>query len=694
MNIKFTISRMLFFIILVCGLALQAHAIPVQKVLVPNDPGGGVFGGNSLFGNAVTASGSTALVGAPAKALAAPATGSGAVYFFTRDPVTGVWSQLQKVVSSNTTNDRFGSHVAMDGNTAVITDDPFGFGATASAYIYTRNPVSGMWAETQVIPGFTGVGLSLALYGDNLLIGVPVSGTAAVPSSGTAVLYTRNPVTGVWSLKQTLSASNAFASGKFGSSVALSRNRAVIGSPTTDNLKTRSAYVFELDPVTNVWAEKSILMPSDPSLWAFGNDQFGSAVSIFRDTVVVGASHAIGGATGLVSNAGAAYVYKFHRPTNQWIETHKLVASNGTGGAGLGTAVSILSNRITVGAPGMSTAYNYALLPSPQFPAPALIAGSAMAAMGASATPTVEDSKTTSSTGNAPRFGQVLGEDFNFLGPVGATFAALFGASPTEFSPPSDATVEETAGVDVGVTKAASPDPVNTGSTITYTVVVTNNGTTVASPKLTDTYPQSLTGVAATRSDGGTCTVISVLGQVNCNLGAMAPGASITVTITATTGVTPGKITNKATIQMSDPDVTPNDNEAEVTSIVKNPANSSGSAAINLNGKYFSPGDTMVVRASTAAPATPGQLFDLYIAIRLYTGVLLYMQPNGQFSSTLSPVLSSWAGADIGTFPFFTLPITAGLPFGHYDWFIGLTQAATLNLISLHQKGFDIEPGL
>jgi len=692
MNAKLPISKIFFFVVLVCGIVMQAQAIPVQKLLVPNDPGGGLFGGNSLFASAVAISGNTALVGASVKALVAPATGSGAVYFFTRDPVTGIWSQLQKVVSSNTANGRFGSFVAMDGNTAVITDNPFGFGATASAYIYTRNPVSGIWAETQVIPGFTGAGLSLALYGDTLLIGVPASGTTAVPFSGTAVLYTRNPATGVWSLKQTLSASNAFASGKFGTSVVLSRNRAVIGSPTTDNLKTRSAYVFKRDPVTNVWAEQAILTPGDPSLWAFGNDSFGSAVSIFRNTIVVGARHGIGGATGLVSNAGAAYVFKFHRPNNQWIETHKLVASNGTGGAGFGAAVSILANRITVGAPTVNTAYNYSLLPSPLFPA--LVAGSGMGAMGAAATPTVEGSQTTSATGNAPGFSSHVTIS-DFVGPI-KLFASLFGASPTEFSPSSDATVEETPSVNVGVTMTVDKASPSIGTPTTYTIVVTNHGPINASPKLIDTLPQLLTAgsVIATRSDGGACTVVGILGQVNCNLGVMVSGASITVTITGTGGTISGLLTNVATIQMSVPDRDPGDNEVQVTTTLRNPASSPASVAVNTSQNVYSPGDTMVARASTTAPATAGQLFDLYVAIRLYTGVLLYMQPNGQFLSTLNPVLSNWSGADIGMFPFFTLPITAGLPFGHYDWFIGLVQAGTLNLISLHQKGFDVEPGL
>jgi uncharacterized repeat protein (TIGR01451 family) len=47
------------------------------------------------------------------------------------------------------------------------------------------------------------------------------------------------------------------------------------------------------------------------------------------------------------------------------------------------------------------------------------------------------------------------------------------------------------AGAELSVTKSDSPDPVVAGSTLTYTIVVANNGTeTSTSAVLTDTLPQ------------------------------------------------------------------------------------------------------------------------------------------------------------------------------------------------------------
>jgi uncharacterized repeat protein (TIGR01451 family) len=62
--------------------------------------------------------------------------------------------------------------------------------------------------------------------------------------------------------------------------------------------------------------------------------------------------------------------------------------------------------------------------------------------------------------------------------------------SPTPTATPSP-TPTSVAGAELSVTKSDSPDPVVAGSTLTYTIVVANNGTeTSTSAVLTDTLPQ------------------------------------------------------------------------------------------------------------------------------------------------------------------------------------------------------------
>lgn len=85
-------------------------------------------------------------------------------------------------------------------------------------------------------------------------------------------------------------------------------------------------------------------------------------------------------------------------------------------------------------------------------------------------------------------------------------------------------------GADVKVTKSASTAQVNSGGSVTYTLVASNVGGsgTATNVTITDTIPAGLTITGTT----GPCVVT---GQtVTCNVGSLAPGASASVTITVT----------------------------------------------------------------------------------------------------------------------------------------------------------------
>jgi len=126
-------------------------------------------------------------------------------------------------------------------------------------------------------------------------------------------------------------------------------------------------------------------------------------------------------------------------------------------------------------------------------------------------------------------------------------------------------------GADLSVTKSDSPDPVSTGGTVTYTVVVTNNGPgTAVNVGLTDPLPNGTTFSSCTPSIG-TCSgpPMGTNGTVTASLGNIGSGGAVTVTIvvnvTAGAGTT---ISNAATASSSTPD--------------PNPANNTGSAATTV----------------------------------------------------------------------------------------------------------------
>jgi uncharacterized repeat protein (TIGR01451 family) len=128
-------------------------------------------------------------------------------------------------------------------------------------------------------------------------------------------------------------------------------------------------------------------------------------------------------------------------------------------------------------------------------------------------------------------------------------------------------------GADLSITKVGTPDPVLQNTTLTYTLTITNNGLQNALGVLvTDTLPTQVTYVSSSwvnGSNSGGCS--QVAGTVSCTIGAMASGATATVTI-LTTAVTPSLALNTAFVSpvgVTDPDLT--NNTATFTSTIEFP---------------------------------------------------------------------------------------------------------------------------
>ena len=134
-----------------------------------------------------------------------------------------------------------------------------------------------------------------------------------------------------------------------------------------------------------------------------------------------------------------------------------------------------------------------------------------------------------------------------------------------EFTVPLTMTVEPT--VDLALGKGASPDPVNTGDTLKYTLSVDNNGlSTATGTTLTDILPPGVSYQSATASQG-TCGHSA--GTVTCDLGDLGVGATATVEILVTAPSTPGTITNQASVAALETDADPGNNTAAFTSTVQ-----------------------------------------------------------------------------------------------------------------------------
>ncbi len=132
---------------------------------------------------------------------------------------------------------------------------------------------------------------------------------------------------------------------------------------------------------------------------------------------------------------------------------------------------------------------------------------------------------------------------------------------------------------DLSVSKTDSPDPVQIGQPLTYTVRVTNNGPDAAAGVvLVDHLPNGTAYVSASSSQG-TCSHAS--GNVSCSIGSMANAAVVTVVIIVNAPSTPGTVVNSASASSAniDPDAA-NSTAATTTTVI--------SSSIQLSDSTYS----------------------------------------------------------------------------------------------------------
>ncbi|MCB1583684.1 MAG: FG-GAP repeat protein [Xanthomonadales bacterium] len=232
--------------------------------------------------------------------------------------------------------DEFGYQVSLWGDRALIgmPGDDDGKGA---AYLFDYNGAS--WIQSAKLTVDDGVGgdefgCDVSLEGDRALIGARGDDS----NSGSAYVFEFDG--SVWSQRAKLTAIDGTEDDVFGESVSLLGNRALVGAYRDDDIDTDSgaAYVFEV--AGEVWTQTAKLVPSDGA----GNDWFGWSVSLSNNRALIGAIW--DDEKGI--DSGSAYIFDFNG--SEWIQTTKLISSDGEAGDNFGNSVGLLNNRALVGA--------------------------------------------------------------------------------------------------------------------------------------------------------------------------------------------------------------------------------------------------------------------------------------------------------------------------------------------------------
>jgi len=244
------------------------------------------------------------------------------------------------------------------------------------AYIKASNPER-----------FDRFGWSVDVYDDTLVVGAPeedgisrgINGiqeddTEESKLSGAVYVFVKE--SGVWTQQAYIKSSNSDSTDMFGKSVAIWGDTLAVGAPLerssgrgtlsteggmpslNDAVAAGAVYIFVRRE--GVWTQQDYIKASN----TMARDEFGEAVDIYEDTLVVGAPSERGTNEGIDSvdnnenqRQGAVYVYGRIQGF-LWFQRAYIKASNAgmsgkSGGLGdlFGSSVSVFEDRIAVGAP-------------------------------------------------------------------------------------------------------------------------------------------------------------------------------------------------------------------------------------------------------------------------------------------------------------------------------------------------------
>jgi len=312
---------------------------------------------HDFFGISVAISGDTAVIGAQGDG------GTGAAYVFVRNGST--WSEQARLTASNAEHaDLFGGSVAISDETVVVGARREASSATSvngdqfdnngveagAAYVFVRTGTT--WSQQAYLKASSTsandlLGWSVAISGDTVIVTAPGDEHGG-GFFGVAHVFTRNGAS--WTQQASLTSSS---NSNFGHAVAMSGDTVAIGAPGegSGGQFAGAAYVFARSGTT--WSQSAYLKAPHPEF----DDNFGNAVAVHGNWVVVGAPLEDSNATGIdgnqfdnsVPDSGAAYV--FGRAGTTWIQRAYLKASNTGYEDEFGRAVAVTGSDVVVGAP-------------------------------------------------------------------------------------------------------------------------------------------------------------------------------------------------------------------------------------------------------------------------------------------------------------------------------------------------------
>ena len=354
---------------------VQANKLVAQTMLYGVPTNDGVANDQLGRSVAMSADGSTVVVGAPFKKLNGVL--SGVAYVFVRPPAQeGGWNSTNPMYYANrlqpsdfaTSGLMFGLSVAVsaDGGTIIVgATGAAQFTKTGAVYIYVRTPGywGGGWALAQtakLLPGYLnqystwgsfGTSVDIADDGATIIVGSPNHGTADGVWDGAAHVFFQ-PTSG-WALATESYRIRGWTETgyqyhtRFGSSVSISGNRTFVAVGAPGEWEWRgAAYTFTL--ATRPYSQ--LYYRQVQKFWSFNEqpyEAFGASVSLngTGDTLAIGEPGAV--INGI--RPGSVTVYqKLPNGGPAWYTMGVLTITNGSENDSLGEEVSLSSDGNTI----------------------------------------------------------------------------------------------------------------------------------------------------------------------------------------------------------------------------------------------------------------------------------------------------------------------------------------------------------
>lgn len=248
--------------------------------------------------------------------------------------------------------DVFGGSVSINGNVLIVgaslTDGACDEAVncnSGSAYVYRR--IADRWVEEDILTAADQsdddrFGTSVAIEGNWAVIGAPQNDDGSA-DSGSTYVFEYNGAD--WIQRAKLTASDHSAGDAFGKSVAISGTVVVVGSALDDDAcladpdcDSGAVYVYRYNGSN--WNDETKLVAADDA----PGDEFGTSVAIDEDVILVGSRFD----DDVEDRAGSVYVFRFDG--NDWMEETKLTPNDPQSNHGIGDSVSIDGDFALVGA--------------------------------------------------------------------------------------------------------------------------------------------------------------------------------------------------------------------------------------------------------------------------------------------------------------------------------------------------------